>query len=51
MLGFIGLKSVTVIEADKQAFGPDVAEQSVDDAVRKLSALTESCNAQLGISA
>ncbi len=51
MLGFIGLKSVTVIEADKQAFGPEVAEQSVDDAVRKLSALTESCNAQLGVSA
>lgn len=51
MLGFIGLKSVTVIEADKQAFGPDVAEQSVDDAVRKLSALTKSCNAQLQASA
>ncbi len=51
MLGFIGLKNVTVIEADKQAFGPDAAQQSVDNAVKKLSALTENCNAQLAASA
>jgi FMN-dependent NADH-azoreductase len=51
MLGFIGLKSVTVIEADKQAFGPDVAQQSVEDAVRKLSALAGDCQAQLAASA
>ena len=30
---------VTVIDADKQAFGAELAEQSVDDAVQKLSAL------------
>jgi len=47
MLGFIGLQNVTVIEADKQAFGPDAAQQSVDNAVKKLAALTESCNAHL----
>lgn len=51
MLGFIGLKNVTVIEADKQAFGPDVAQQSVDTAVMKLSALAESCNPQLAAGA
>lgn len=50
MLGFVGLKSVTVIEADKQAFGADVAQQSVDSAVEKLSALAESSNAQLAAS-
>lgn len=51
MLGFVGLKSITVIEADKQAFGPDVAQQSVDNAVKKLSALAESCDGQLAASA
>ena len=50
MLSFIGLKSLTVIEADKQAFGAEVAQQSVDNAVNKLSALSESCNAQLAAS-
>jgi FMN-dependent NADH-azoreductase len=51
MLGFVGLTNVTVIEADKQAFGADVAEQSVENAVKKLSALTESCSGQLGATA
>ncbi len=51
MLGFIGLKNITVIEADKQAFGPDAAQQSLENAVKKLSALTETCNEQLATSA
>ena len=51
MLGFVGLKNVTVIEADKQAFGPDVAQQSVDRAIKQLSALAESCHAHLAVSA
>ena len=51
MLGFVGLKNVTVIEADKQAFGPDVAEQAVANAVKKLSALAQGCQAQLVASA
>ncbi len=51
MLGFIGLKNIAVIEADKQAFGPDAAQQSLENAVKKLSALTETCNEQLAASA
>lgn len=39
MLRFVGLENVTVIDADKQAFGVDMAQQSVDQAVQKLSAL------------
>ncbi len=39
MLGFVGLADITVIDADKQAFGAELAEQSVDDAVQKVSAL------------
>lgn len=38
MLAFIGLTDVTVVHADRQAFGPDVAEQSIDQAIRRLSA-------------
>jgi FMN-dependent NADH-azoreductase len=51
MLGFVGLKNLTVIEADKQAFGPEVAGQWVENAVKKLSALAESRNTQLAASA
>lgn len=51
MLGFVGLRNVTLIEADKQAFGPDVAQQSVDRAVKQLSALAESCHAHQAVSA
>lgn len=39
MLRFVGLENVTIIAADKQAFGAEVAQQSVDAAVQKLSAL------------
>ena len=39
MLRFVGLDEVTVIAADKQAFGAEVAQQAVDQAVQKLSAL------------
>ena len=41
MLRFLGLEDVTVIAADKQGFGAEVAQQSVDKAVQKLSALAE----------
>jgi FMN-dependent NADH-azoreductase len=47
MLGFIGLQDVTVIDADKQAFGADTAQQSIDAAVKQLSAMAERCDAQL----
>jgi hypothetical protein len=40
-LRFLGLEDVTVIAADKQAFGPEVAQQPVDEAIAKLSALAE----------
>ena len=41
MLRFLGLEDMTVIAADKQGFGAEVAQQSVDRAIRKLSALAE----------
>ena len=41
MLRFLGPEDVTVIAADKQGFGAEVAQQSVDRAIRKLSALAE----------
>jgi FMN-dependent NADH-azoreductase len=41
MLRFLGLEGVIVIAADKQGFGAEVAQQSVDRAIRKLSALAE----------
>jgi FMN-dependent NADH-azoreductase len=40
MLSFIGLTDVTIIEADKQAFGVDAAQQSVDRAIEKIAVLT-----------
>ena len=39
MLRFLGLEEVAVIAADRQGFGAEVAQQSVDNAVQKLSAL------------
>lgn len=39
MLQFVGLNDVTVIAADKQGFGAEVAEKSVDAAVGRLSTL------------
>ncbi|MGC2110557.1 MAG: FMN-dependent NADH-azoreductase [Candidatus Korobacteraceae bacterium] len=47
MLGFVGLKNVTVVDADKQAFGPGAAQQSVDSAVEKLTAMAEHCTDHL----
>ena len=41
ILRFLGLEDMTVIAADKQGFGAEVAQQSVDRAIRKLSALAE----------
>ena len=37
MLAFIGLTDLTIIHADRQAFGPEVAEQSVAHAIQQLS--------------
>lgn len=52
MLGFIGLTDVTIIEADKQAFGADVAQQSVDRAIEKIAVLSaENCPENLAVSA
>jgi FMN-dependent NADH-azoreductase len=52
MLNFIGLKNVTIIEADKQALGADAAQQSVDRAIEKIAVLSaENCPANLALSA
>ena len=40
MLGFIGLKDLTVIHADRQGLGGEAAQQSVAQAIAKLSAAT-----------
>jgi FMN-dependent NADH-azoreductase len=41
MLHFVGLNNLTVIDADKQAFGPEAAQKSVDEAIAKLSQCEE----------
>ena len=41
MLHFVGLNNLTVIDADKQAFGPEAAQKSIDDAIAKLSQCQE----------
>ena len=41
ILGFIGLKDVTVVDADRQSLGGDVAQQSIENAMRRLSAVAE----------
>ncbi len=52
MLNFIGLKDITIIEADKQSLGGDAAQQSVDRAIEKIAALSvENCPANLAVSA
>lgn len=47
MLHFVGLNNLTVIDADKQAFGPEAAQKSVDDAIAQLS----QCQEHLAVSA
>jgi FMN-dependent NADH-azoreductase len=37
MLHFVGLDNLTVVDADKQAFGGEAAQQSIDDAMQKLT--------------
>jgi FMN-dependent NADH-azoreductase len=51
MLGFIGLKDVTVVDADRQALGGDAAQQSTENAIKKLSAMTEGCPTHLAATA
>lgn len=52
MLNFIGLTDVTIIEADKQAFGADAAQQSIDRALDKIAGLSApSAQESLAISA
>jgi len=51
MLGFIGLKDVTVVDADRQAMGGDAAQQSMENAIEKLSAVTEGCPTHLAATA
>ena len=41
MLRFLGLEDVSIIAADKQAFGPEAAQKSIDEAITKLSVLAE----------
>jgi FMN-dependent NADH-azoreductase len=47
MLHFVGLNNLTVIDADKQAFGSEAAQKSVDDAIATLS----QCQEHLAVSA
>ena len=52
MLAFIGLTDVTIIEADKQAFGVEAAQQSIDRAIDKIAVLSaENCPEHHAISA
>ena len=51
MLHFVGLNNLTVIDADQQAFGPEAAQRSVDNAIQKLSAHAEHCDDHLAVSA
>jgi FMN-dependent NADH-azoreductase len=46
MLGFIGLTDITVVDVDRQAFGEEAAQQSIDRAIEHIAAVTESCAAQ-----
>lgn len=41
MLGFVGLNNLRVVDADRQAFGPEAAQKSVDDAIAQLSSCAE----------
>ena len=47
MLGFVGLNNLSVVDADRQAFGPEAAQKSVDEAMAQLS----SCEEQVAVSA
>jgi FMN-dependent NADH-azoreductase len=51
MLRFIGLTDLTVVDVDKQAFGPEAAQLSVDTALKKLSAEADRCHVDLAASA
>jgi FMN-dependent NADH-azoreductase len=51
MLGFIGLKDMTVVDADRQGMGGDVARQSMENAIEKLSAVAEGCPTQMSATA
>ena len=44
MLSFVGLTDVTVVEVDKQAFGGEAAQASIESAMEKLNALGETCD-------
>jgi FMN-dependent NADH-azoreductase len=47
MLHFVGLNNLRVIDADRQAFGAETAQKSVDEAI----ALLSSCEQQVAVSA
>ncbi len=51
MLHFLGLENLTVIAADKQGFGEEVAQHSVDAAIEKLSTLAAQFNAPDAVAA
>ncbi len=51
ILRFVGLDDVTVIAADKQASGMEAAQQSVDTAVQKLSALAAQFHSTAAVAA
>lgn len=41
MLHFVGLNNLRVVDADRQAFGPEAAQKSVDEAMAQLSQCDE----------
>jgi FMN-dependent NADH-azoreductase len=41
LLGFIGITDVTFVRAEKLAFGPEVAEGAIADAIGRIEALAE----------
>ena len=47
MLAFVGLHNLRVVDADRQAFGPEAAQKSVDEAMAQLSG----CGEQVAVSA
>ncbi|HEY1730336.1 MAG TPA: NAD(P)H-dependent oxidoreductase [Terriglobales bacterium] len=47
MLHFVGLNNLRVVDADRQAFGPEAAQKSVDEAIAQLS----SCEEQVALPA
>ncbi len=51
MLRFVGLNNLMVVDADQQAFGPEAAQKSVENAILQLSKEAEQCEQRLAVPA